>query len=423
MVNASRPLDELVILAAANASGEFICTSPVGEIHAFLQDGRIAWAIDSRHPFAFAAHLQEAAGIDVETFRRVVQDCRRDKLPLGETLVARRLTTLEGVRKSLAHQIGQALSLLATVDGVQPLFLERAYRKYDYRLTFGVQEFIGDRAPVRDALPALPVVDAPALADRTDLARQLRTLVDGVTWVEVFEDDRMVDANPSSLAPRTPPDLVRTTVLDGADFVAVRAARNSVVGLSLCHPQSRSVWCRISADSTFGAVVAAVCSVVAVSRSSNPATTRPDVATWSLGSEASGPNTIIRSFMQRADDVLAAVVLAAHGDHAPLAGCGSSALESRQCLDLAQRRRRSIAVALGSLTAGDDVSERLDSSGFYLKTMVSGEAHLWCFGAELAGGESLWLFLHRGTSQGLGWAYLAALTRALSQAATTVPTR
>jgi hypothetical protein len=410
----------LLSLASMSASGELVCASSTGEFHVYLQEGRIAWATDSKHPFAFAAHLQDSAGIDVDTFRHVVEECRREKLPLGETLVEWGLTTVEGVRNALARQIGAALELLSAVDEAQALFLERVYRKYDDRLTFGVDEFLSEAAPAEEALPDAALEEPESLADRPDLARQLRSSVEGLSWVEVFEDDRVVDADPEVAAPRTPVELVRTTLLDGADFAAVRWARSSVVGLSVGRP--RSVWCRISAESTFGAVVSAISSVAGVERPTDRAPARPDAEAWIVGEAAAPANQAIRAFMKRAHDVLAAVVFPTSAAGAPSVGCGCSALELAKCVDTVLRRRPTLA--LDALPADGEAEAQLDSIGFTLRTMVSGETRLWCFGAELEPktGETLWLFLDRRNSQGLGWAYLTALSRALARSASEVVT-
>jgi hypothetical protein len=404
-------MDRLLSLAAASESGEFVCASSAGEIHVYLQEGRIAWATDSRHPLAFAAQLQDTAGIDAETFRRVVEECRRERLPLGETLIQWGLTTLDGVRKALSHQIGQALSLLSSVEDAQDLFLERRYGRYAPSLTFEVHEILGESVS-GDESPALSSRVPSPLSVRPDFARQLRSSVEGLSWVEVFESDVVVDTDPKSQATRTPVDLVRTTLLDGADFAAIRSTRSSVVGFSLS--RQRSVWCRISADSTFGAVVSSIWSVAGASeRRLEPAPPRSDIQ-WAVGSENAPCTVAIRSFMGRAHELLGAVVLGGDGNEQPLAGCGRKAIELEHCLETARRRRGSLALAV--LPVGDDTERKLDSIGFTLKTMVSGEPRLWCLGAELqsAAGDTLWLFLDRRSSQGLGWAYLASLTRALS---------
>jgi hypothetical protein len=202
-------------------------------------------------------------------------------------------------------------------------------------------------------------------------------------------------------------------VLDGADFVALRAARSSIVGLSLARP--RSIWCRLSADSTFGAAVSAIWSVAGVAdKAAERPPARPDTAAWLLGPAGAPANETLAAFQQRAQEVLAAIVLASGKDAAPRAGCGCSALPPARCVELARRRNESL---VGDTLPPLDAGERaLDSIGFSRKTMASGESALWCFGAELEGGETLWMFLDRRTSQGLGWAYLTAVTRALARA-------
>jgi hypothetical protein len=420
MVNPARPFDSLVSLAGAAASGELICSSPAGEVHVYLQCGRIAWATDSRHPFAFAAHLQDTAGIDVDTFRQVIEECRRDRLPLGETLVAWGLATWEVVRSALGHQISLALSLLATTETGQTLFLTRGYAAYDEHLTFAIEDFTRSverrSADAEGAPKPVPTVtDTPH--QQPSLPRRLRSGVEGLSWVEVYEHERLTDGDPWSPTPRLPARLIRETLLDGAEFAAVRSTRSSLIGLGLAQP--RSLWCRISAESTFGAVVSAIWSIAGgVEKSSERPPPRPDATAWTIGETAAASQEAIRSFLSRAHDVLGAVVLGRDPAGDPVFGSGSSILEPEVALDIA--RRRASALTLDPLPGADDTERVLDSIGYSLKTMVSGEPKLWCFGSELDPecGETLWLFLDRRTSQGLGWAYLSAVTRALARART-----
>jgi hypothetical protein len=420
VVTTARPIDSLVSLASAASSGEFICASSTGEIHVYLQRGRIAWATDSRHPFAFAAHLQETAGIDVDTFRQIVEECRREKLPLGETLVEWGLATWEVVRSALAHQIEAALSLLATTESGQTLFLARGYATYDEHLTFVIGDFIRPTAPIRrDPVPDLAPPPAEAPRPSASVAGRLRASIEGLSWVELYDDDRMVDGDPRSATPRVPASLIRATLLDGADFAAIRSTRTSVIGFAFARP--RSVWCRVSAESTFGAVVASIWSIAGgTDKPADRPPPRPDATAWSLGEPDAASGEAVRSFLHRAQDVLGAVVLSADPSSPPVMGCGCSLLEPAQALDIARRRSSNFANGLMPMT--DETERALDSIGFSLKTMVSGEPRLWCFGAELEreAGETLWLFLDRRNSQGLGWAYLAALTRSLARTRTGV---
>ncbi len=407
MVSA-RCVEDLRKHAMRGASGEFICACDAAEVHVYLQRGRIAWATDSEHRFAFASHLQEVAGIGAEEFRHVVEECRRDKLPLGETLVAWGLVSWEGVRRSLSHQIELALTLLTRIERGQAVFLERTYGSYDERLTFDLRDFVSAEKPSRPSAPAA----LPPMSDRPGLAQHVRRSIDGVLWVEVFDGERIVEAEPEVRGARLPAALVRTTLLDGADFVAMRSARSSVVGVGLS--DKRSLWCRLSADSTFGSVVSAVASIAApVDKAIEAPPPRPDVIAWAVG--AHEPDDAIGAFMHRANDVLGAIVLDGDSASDPIAGCGSSALGAEPSVDIARRRARSFQ---GTHLPADREDKELGSMGFFLREMVTGERACWCFGAELdpSTGHTLWLFLDRRTSQGLGWAYLSALARTLRSA-------
>lgn len=403
-----RPLARLQALAQASANGELICAAPQIEIHVYLQRGRIAWATDSRHPFAFASHLRSTARIDDATLRQVVEECRRERLPLGETLVEWGLATWDEVRTSLAHQIEIAVKQLASLDLGQTLFLERSFSTYHESLTFELGAFVTSAA---EPWAGLAPPQAPATTSASSgLARQIRDSIGGLTWVEVLDDDHVVDGYPACPSVRVPLALVRATVLDGCDFVAIRSARSSVVGLGTTRP--RSIWCRLSAGSTFGGVVSAIWSVAGTTeRPLDPAPARPTLGAWALGDAHGMEFEALRSFQERATEVLGAIVLDDHGQQ-PVAGAGCSLVEPTHGLDIARRR---VPCLVGdTLPLADTGEHALDSIGFALKTMVSGEPRHWCFGAELGRGETLWMFLDRRTSQGLGWAYLTALTRALT---------
>ena len=412
-MSATRPIDELQRLSRESANGELICAASQVEVHVFLQSGRIAWATDSRHPFAFASHLQTIARIDPDTLRQVVEECRREKLPLGETLVEWGLANWDGVRTALAHQISLAVSQLASLEVAQTLFLERGFRDYNEKLTFAVGEFVAAAPTIEpEPVPEPPPPPVAAAGERRSLARQLRASIEGLSWVEVLDHERLIDGDPACPSSRVPLELVRATILDDCDFVAIRSARSSVVGMSMARPCS--IWCRLSAESTFGAVVSAIWAVAgAAEKSFDRPPTRPDGATWSVGATDDGATEALRSFQKRAQEVLGAIVISADCEQA-IAGSGCSLIEPERCVDIARRRAR--ALGGDTLRLADPGEAALDSIGFSLKTMVSGESRLWCFGAELERGESLWLFLDRRTSQGLGWAYLSAVTRALARA-------
>src|SRR5262245_16527825 len=134
---------ELADCVRRGMSGEFICASSATEVHVHLQGGRIAWATDSRHAFVFTRYLQEHANLATEQFREVLDECRRKHLPLGETLIAWKLASLEDVRAALKNQISCALTELSRLAQGQRVFLERTkgYQKYAAELTFDLADF------------------------------------------------------------------------------------------------------------------------------------------------------------------------------------------------------------------------------------------------------------------------------------------
>jgi hypothetical protein len=399
------PLDVLCEVVARRSCGEFICAASAVEIHVYLQRGRLAWATDSKHPFAFAKQLQAVAKIDSETFRQVIAECRQRNLPLGESLVEWGLVPWETVRACLRHQIEQSIALLSQIESAPTLFLERAYAEYNEELTFPIDEFVdeGRRSPSRPT-PA----DVKVGRDE-HMTTYLRDSVPGLSWVEMLEAERVVEADPDTEAPRVPLPFLRSTLLDGADFVAVRSSHGSLLGQSIA-PGARSLWCQIAADSTFGAAVSAMASLVPDTRSHDGALSRPRGNAWVVGDRAGATAEELMGFMQRADEVLGAVLLSDRDDGAPIVACGREGLETKSCVDLARRRLRCLAQCKAPI-ASDDGS--LESVSFPLRTMVTDEVRLWCFGAELASAESIWLFVDRRNVQGLGWAYLNALARVL----------
>lgn len=91
------PLAILVELSEARMSGELICASDEAEVHVYLQHGRIAWATDSTHPFAFTRRLREITAIENDTLREILEACKRERRPLGQP-PARRFARRYGIR-------------------------------------------------------------------------------------------------------------------------------------------------------------------------------------------------------------------------------------------------------------------------------------------------------------------------------------
>lgn len=425
MISGDRPFDALMDLAAAKATGELICVSKAGEVHLFLQRGRVAWATDSDHAFAFTRYLQRTAQIDADAFRDILDSCRREKRPLGETLVSWGVTTREEVREALAHQICLALQVLRRVGGARTVFLDRTaqFAPYDSSFTFDVREIVelaeggsseaarGGESPPRDPVEAEPSsVKGPPPSRH---ARRLIERVEGIEWAELFDGTTLLECAPEpSPRPRFPREIIERTVLDGAELVALRSPEGTLAGVAL--PASQSLWCRLGADATVGAAISAL-GAFGVTSSSRPHDAPPLASgwtkPWSIGDGDAPPLKELRCFVDRAPETLAAVLTSSdEGGDGWTLGVGSSAVDDQWTLSLARRR----AAVLGAQPF-ESPEQPEDDVGFRFRSMVTGEARVWCFGAELATHPRcmVWLLLDRRTTQGLGWAYLTSLSRQL----------
>ena len=394
------PIADLTELALRRASGELICAAAGAEVHVHLQAGRIAWATDSRHAFAFTRYLQEHAAVSNQQLREVYDECRRNNLPLGETLVSWNLASFEQVRGALSHQIRGAIAQLAALDRADSVFLRRGreYQQYATELTFDLSEFVAD----------LPLAPSANSTRPRGVVHQIREAVNDVSWVELLDGSGVVDRDPWSDEPRTPAALIQSTLLDDAKLVTVRTGRGTLVGAALA--EQRTLWCRVPAGSTFGSAISALSALAGLeTAATNAAPTPTRAPSWMLG-EASLVSELM-AFLERAVDLVAVVwVTPSQGR----VGAGKGDVEANFCMDIIDRRSAVFDVSPEAFV--DPLRSEVDGSepGFHLRSLATAERGAWCFAAELGAlAGSLWLFLRRSASPGLGFAYLSALARQL----------
>jgi hypothetical protein len=415
-----RPIDVLEAVSRREASGELICASATAEVHVFLQRGRIAWATDSEHPFAFTRYLQKTAQIDAEAFRDILESCKREKRPLGETLVSWGVATPEEVRDALRHQVVLALEVLCTGGPAQTLFLDRTrqFSQYESSLTFELNEILPGACTGPDvgvvASPTPSIEPGPGSAVPEQYARRLLDSVEGVLWAELLEATRVLDAAPEpARSDRFPREIVERSVLDGAQLVALRSPEGTLAGVAL--PDTRSLWCRLAVDATVGAAVSALAAFGQTDRNADGGAELGSGATtaWTGGASEGQAADELRGFLARAPEALCALVTS-HGDDAWWSGAGAGGIAPEWALDLVHRRAR----VLGVGSVFEELAPRADDEegvGFRFRSMMSAERRVWCFGADLETRprRTLWLLLDRRASQGLGWAYLTSLSRQL----------
>jgi len=401
-------LTHLTELVKRGASGEFICASSTLEVHVHLQLGRLAWATDSRHAFVFTRHLQEHAQLTKDQFREVLDECRRNHLPLGETLILWGLATLSQVRAALRHQIAFALTELSKATGGQQVFLERVegYKRYASELTFELSEFDEELNPE-------PESGVTGSATPQGLLRQIRDAVSDVAWIELLEGESVVDQDPPGSAQRVLPPVPRLTLRDGAELVTLRSARGALVGVSL--RGGRTLWCRVGVDSTFASAVSALSAVAGFDEATLPTPRSGALRRWVFGDTMSPEVCELEDFLGRAPDLMAALLVLPVGKEL-VHGVGHQDIPFDWCRDLVRRRAPLFALERDVFSEPPPGTvQDFEGLGFCQRSIASAEAGFWCFGAELArpAGASVWIFIKREASQGLGWAYLTALTRRL----------
>jgi uncharacterized protein YfcZ (UPF0381/DUF406 family) len=127
-------------VAGRGASGQLIFSNGAERAVVFFQCGRLAWANDTVHKRAFVEHLKANTGVGQADIEAVVEECRKSRKPIGETLIEWQLATEEQVRDALRNQIGLALEVAARCCTMPPQFEPHEYgATHDGRFTFSVQ--------------------------------------------------------------------------------------------------------------------------------------------------------------------------------------------------------------------------------------------------------------------------------------------
>lgn len=429
MILDPEPLSTMIALVRDHASGELVCASEDLEVHVYLQRGRIAWATDASRPLAFTRHLLEHTRIDIDTYREFLETCRREKLPLGETLVSWGVATLDEVRDALRLQIDMAVERIQSAGPAQTLFLRRPsqFEGYDTRLTFELDGILaglaektasgeGNESVARDDASRLERVTGVRLivaetARRTDIER-IRASLDGLEWVERLDGTALVESSPPSpgavTAPRVPADVAARTLLDGAQLVALRLAGATLAGVHL--PSGQSLWCQVAAETTVGAIVTSLTSLLPTP--AEPTTSAPPPAgeLWmsACADTSLGPTT--REFLERCPEIHGVFVL--DGVKTVL-GIGRSSISADSFHALVSVRGSALALASALESAGHGAP----AAELSPRRLMSAEADYVLFATELGhhgSGRLVWIALDRACSKGLGWGYLTSLGRQLS---------
>lgn len=150
MTKVADHLKELVSLAEQQATGEYVAATSMREFHVCLAQGRVAWASDTAQAGLFTTLICREANVDRSTFAEVVAECRRSRMPLGETLCSLGLATPEQVQRALAQQARDVIAGLWSLESATSIFLPRPrWAEQPHRFLF----------PLTELIPAAPQPD------------------------------------------------------------------------------------------------------------------------------------------------------------------------------------------------------------------------------------------------------------------------
>lgn len=224
----------------------------------------------------------------------------------------------------------------------------------------------------------------------------------GALWVAVFDRMSLVEGEPDT-SDLPPLDVPIQAVLGGSSIVIVRELSGTLAGASL--GGGGTVWCELTRGAPLGPVFAALLGLIEVSEEHRTDRTPPSRRLSSQG-EPSATLIELRTFLEEAPEILAAVVIEEDRPNAPV-GVGAFGLDELREL----ARERMPLLTTPSLGPRGPSSTK---SPLEARKVFTAEARGWCFGTCTPdGSRHLWILMDRHAAQGLGWALLTALDRRL----------
>jgi hypothetical protein len=109
-----------------------------------IEDRRICWAAssDMENRLTDLLRAQGQTPLSPEAFEEVYQECHREKLPLGETLVERGLVSSDGLRYALRQHTAEAIARLSGAASLALSWSSNGTRRYDAQFTFATSELL-----------------------------------------------------------------------------------------------------------------------------------------------------------------------------------------------------------------------------------------------------------------------------------------
>ena len=159
-----QPSSSLVLRALRAArnegSGQLVVRDGEVTAHVYFQEGAVAWAHISDDRNALFELLSPESGLDAESARAIIEECRQTGARLSDTLVRWGLTDRASLRNSLQVWITKKLAAIMQLPQPQTLFLP-SRRRYAEDMLFELAEVAEGMA---DSQPSIfpPAYTAPA---------------------------------------------------------------------------------------------------------------------------------------------------------------------------------------------------------------------------------------------------------------------
>lgn len=401
-------LQALRRLAGDKATGELVCASGRAEVHVHFQEGRVAWATSSAARFAFTRYVLEQCDIDREAFKELVHECRREKKPLGETLIEWGVATEEQVRRALQRQVEDALETLREGGPAQTVFLQRGdgYRAYNQAFTFALED-VCERPSKGSSQQRMPrISSAPPPPSLRERLIELLEHEGGIRWVEHHARGRVIDRLPNGNGAAAIESLTGDLFATDTDFVALRGAVDNLIGVDL--GEVGSVWCGVDPQVVLGAMITAL-----RERLRTESIARLSMPGGSMGAAKVSPDRgvspqVLTEVIERTPALWGVALVDSDGQ----AHC----LACREALDQDSIYAR-VRHLSRFLRGARDVAAGADGDPTFPRaSMMAASPAGWAFGGEFLDQtrRDLWLILDPSAGQGLGWAILTALLRRTS---------
>jgi hypothetical protein len=374
------PLERLRRLCERRASGELVFASNELDARMYLHHGQLAWATSSSCPPAFVQHLVDRCGLDRDALRELVDECRKGRRPIGDTLVESKLATPFEIRDALRHQIATVLAVLPTESLESARFVERAGADRAYG-----EAFLFDLA---DVWP----VNAGTYRDDW-LARRAFELVGGAERVEVVRSGVVNARYPLEASFEGPSTPIASLARLGIELAVVRGRERTELVQML--DLSRALVVTLGPRTAVRAAMAALVELTGEPREAPVHPLGGRAALRWVGDRPPSLSPRIEEILRTTSELLCIAV----GEGRELEWA-----VGRDGIDF-----RSLASLIG---ASAPIFHRADRP---ISVAFAGE-HVWTFGVAIPGRRPrhLWLSLVRSAGLGLGWMLNAMVLRSLT---------